>query len=452
MMTRLKSLLMQGFVLQSGAWIVDVLIIGGSVWGVHLVDGAPSHPQLSLLVIITAGSLMALSSDLLYRSWRVDELAFILRSVALIWSVIACVTAAGLLIVGVLGVADVGWYLAWVLMAGCLLMMQRVFAYGTLHVLRRLGLNHKSVLLIGADASVSPLRQRLSELTWIGIDVHAAVEFDGLSHWLHSSTRDLPDEFWLCCGLDQQHLIEQAVRLLGNRQRPIKIFPDTLATHLIARRLVGSLSAEIVDISTYPAGVFTRLVKNGLDRVVALCVLVGGLPILLLIGVLIKLDSTGPILFSQVRAGWHGLPITIYKFRTLRVDGQADGPLQQVTRGDARMTRVGRWLRRFSLDEIPQFINILQGTMSIVGPRPHAMAHHEYYQSKIPGYLLRHRVKPGLTGWAQINGFRGETETIDQMATRVAYDLYYVENISIWLDVRIIALSLIKGFWHPKAY
>lgn len=443
---------MQGYVLQGVAWLFDVLILSGSLMVVNTSFQLPTHPNLALIAIVAAGLLMGLSMDLLYRSWRIDELFFILRSVSLIWMAILALLTVGLSIVSVLSIVDAGWFLVWGLTAGIFLVMQRVLAYGTLHILRTLGLNHKTVLLVGTDSSVCALRQRLGELTWTGIDVSATVEFDGLSDWLDLIGSDLPDEFWLCCNLDQLALIERAIRVLEDRQRPIKLAPDSLASYSLSRRFVGPLSAEIIDVSNYPSGAFTRRFKDGFDRVFALGVLVGGLPILFLIALLIKLDSKGPILFRQVRAGWHGQPITIYKFRTLHDDVQADGPLQQVTRGDPRMTRVGRWLRKFSLDEIPQFINILQGTMSIVGPRPHAMAHHAYYQTKIPGYLLRHRVKPGLTGWAQIHGYRGETETIDQMSARVAYDLHYIENMSIWLDVRIIALSFIKGFWHPKAY
>ena len=131
---------------------------------------------------------------------------------------------------------------------------------------------------------------------------------------------------------------------------------------------------------------------------------------------------------------------------------QDDVQVVQATRDDPRITPLGHFLRRTSLDELPQFINVLQGRMSIVGPRPHAVAHNEYYKELVPRYMLRHKVKPGITGWAQVHGFRGETDTLEKMEKRVEYDLYYIEHMSLWLDLRIIVMTLYKGFWGRNAY
>jgi putative colanic acid biosynthesis UDP-glucose lipid carrier transferase len=158
------------------------------------------------------------------------------------------------------------------------------------------------------------------------------------------------------------------------------------------------------------------------------------------------------VLFRQRRYGFNNNPITVFKFRTMRHDQADDRLVPQARRNDPRVTRVGAFLRRTSLDELPQLINVLRGEMSLVGPRPHAVAHNEQYAHVIDDYLSRHRVKPGITGWAQVNGLRGETDTPDKMRRRVQYDLYYIDNWSLYLDFKILALTPFVGLVHKNAY
>ncbi len=172
---------------------------------------------------------------------------------------------------------------------------------------------------------------------------------------------------------------------------------------------------------------------------------------MMLIALAIKITSPGPVIFKQRRYGFKGEKIVVWKFRSMTVceDG---GKVEQAKKHDPRVTKLGAFLRRNSLDELPQFINVLQGRMSIVGPRPHAVAHNEWYRGQIKGYMLRHKVKPGITGLAQINGYRGETDTLDKMEGRIQYDLTYIRNWSLWLDIKIILLTIVKGFLGAKAY
>ncbi len=172
---------------------------------------------------------------------------------------------------------------------------------------------------------------------------------------------------------------------------------------------------------------------------------------MLIIGLVVKGTSKGPILFKQRRYGLDGRQIKVHKFRTMTVCENGD-TITQVTPGDARITRLGAFLRRTSLDELPQFYNVLQGRMSIVGPRPHAVAHNEQYRLLIKGYMWRHMVRPGITGLAQVNGYRGQTETLDKMEKRVECDLNYIRNWSLFLDLKIIAITVFKGFTHKNAY
>jgi putative colanic acid biosynthesis UDP-glucose lipid carrier transferase len=172
---------------------------------------------------------------------------------------------------------------------------------------------------------------------------------------------------------------------------------------------------------------------------------------MLLISLAVKTSSPGPIFFRQKRYGIDGRSIEVWKFRSMRVLENGTEVIQ-ARRNDCRVTPIGAFLRRTSLDELPQFINVLLGDMSIVGPRPHAVAHNEHYRGQISSYMLRHKVKPGITGWAQVNGWRGETDTLDKMRRRIEHDLAYIHNWSLWWDLKIVFLTIFKGFIHKNAY
>ena len=187
------------------------------------------------------------------------------------------------------------------------------------------------------------------------------------------------------------------------------------------------------------------------DICVASAILMLISPLLLCIAIAIKLDSKGPVFFKQIRYGLNGKPILVYKFRSMSVmENGAD--VKQAVKNDPRVTKVGSFLRKTSLDELPQFINVVLGNMSVVGPRPHAAAHNEEYRKLITGYMLRHKVKPGITGLAQIRGWRGETDTLDKMEKRVECDLEYIRTWSLLLDIKIIFLTVFKGFINKAAY
>lgn len=191
--------------------------------------------------------------------------------------------------------------------------------------------------------------------------------------------------------------------------------------------------------------------KRSTDIILAGLVLAFLSPVMSLIALGVKLSSPGPVFFKQSRYGLNGQHIIVYKFRSMTVmeDGHT---VLQAKRNDSRVTKFGAFLRRTSLDELPQFINVLQGRMSIVGPRPHAVAHNEHYRKLISGYMLRHKVKPGITGWAQIHGLRGETDTLDKMKKRVEYDLQYLKIWSLGLDLRIILRTTLVFFQNRNVF
>jgi Undecaprenyl-phosphate glucose phosphotransferase len=218
---------------------------------------------------------------------------------------------------------------------------------------------------------------------------------------------------------------------------PVRLIADATA-HEILQHPQRSLGGVVsVELQRPPLTAGERAAKRAFDIAAATVGLLAIAPLLLAIAFAVSIESPGPVLFRQRRGGFNGRAFTILKFRTMRV--MEDGPtIIQATSNDHRLTRIGRWLRRFSVDELPQLINVLRGDMSLVGPRPHALAHDRQYGRLISNYPYRHHVRPGITGWAQVNGFRGETPTVDKMKQRVELDLWYATNWSFWLDLRIL--------------
>jgi putative colanic acid biosysnthesis UDP-glucose lipid carrier transferase len=195
-----------------------------------------------------------------------------------------------------------------------------------------------------------------------------------------------------------------------------------------------------------------RAFKRALDLLIAGLGTIVSAPVIALLAVAVRLESAGHPIYTQTRIGLDGEPFTIYKLRTMVSGAEFTGAGLAINQGDDRITRVGAFLRRTSLDELPQFFNVLQGTMSIVGPRPHAVTHNKEYRQIIKAYMVRHKVKPGITGWAQVNGQRGETDTVEKMRTRVEYDLEYLRNWSLALDLKIIAATVRVLFFDRHAY
>lgn len=260
-----------------------------------------------------------------------------------------------------------------------------------------------------------------------------------------------PGEIYLCAGSIPSERLAVIGRALSILPRAIFVVPDAQTASLV-RCKPSSVGGQIaLEIRHEPLGPGQRAIKRLIDLGVAGTALVVLLPFFALIAAAIKLDSPGPVFFRQKRNGYRGKPFRIWKFRSMSV--LEDGPVvQQVSRGDARVTRVGRFLRRSSIDELPQLMNVLTGEMSLVGPRPHAQAHDELYARSIENYEVRQHVKPGLTGWAQVNGLRGETATLDAMYRRIEFDLWYAVNTSVLLDIEILVRTAIEICRHRNAY
>ncbi len=259
------------------------------------------------------------------------------------------------------------------------------------------------------------------------------------------------DQIFIALPMASQPRILRLLEDLRDTTASIYFVPDIFMFDLIQARVDSVGGLPVVAVCESPFYGTTGVLKRLSDILIASVAIVFTLPIMVLIALAIRLTSKGPVLFKQRRYGLDGSEINVYKFRSMRV--QENGTdVKQATRNDSRITPVGKFLRRTSLDELPQFFNVLQGRMSVVGPRPHAVAHNEMYRKMIKGYMIRHKVKPGITGLAQISGARGETETLEKMEARIRYDLEYLRNWSLRLDLWIVYRTVLQAFRDPNAY
>lgn len=259
------------------------------------------------------------------------------------------------------------------------------------------------------------------------------------------------DAIYLALPMATQPRILALLDDLKDTTASIYFVPDIFVTDLIQGRVDTVGGMAVVAVCDTPFTGVNNLIKRLSDIVLSSLILLMLTPILLALAIGVKLSSPGPVIFKQRRYGLDGKEILVYKFRSMTVcdDGAV---VRQATRNDQRITPFGAFIRRTSLDELPQFFNVLQGRMSIVGPRPHAVAHNETYRKLIKGYMVRHKVKPGITGWAQVNGYRGETETVDKMEKRIEYDLEYLRNWSLGLDLWIIVKTFLLVIKDRNAY
>ncbi len=323
-----------------------------------------------------------------------------------------------------------------------------------------------AAVIVGINGQGVSLAKHIADSSYSGIELRGF--FDDRSE----ERRGMQDEFRLLGKIDElaayvkQHRIQfiylslpmtarprilQVLDALRDTTASIYFVPDMFITDLIQGRSDSVCGVTVISVCDTPFRGAAGALKRASDIVLSLLILLLILPIMLVIALLVKMDSPGPVIFKQRRYGLDGEEILVYKFRSMAVT-EDGGTIRQASKNDLRVTKIGAVLRKTSLDELPQFINVLQGRMSIVGPRPHAVAHNEMYRTLIKGYMVRHKVRPGITGWAQVNGQRGETDTLDKMQARIDCDLDYLRNWSLQLDLYIIFKTIRLVFKDSSAY
>lgn len=347
--------------------------------------------------------------------------------------------------------------LVWFLAAPVLLTLWRLGFGWVLRQVRSRFATSERVVIVGAGVTAHRLAKSIAAVPWVGMHV-AGVYEDGST----ATTLEVGREKWPICHdwtelladardgrIDTVFItlplegarVQEIAHALADTTCTVFVVPDMFLSDLLHARWRNINGMPVINVFESPRGGVDGTLKRVLDLMVSALVLgFAAIPMLAIAGA-VKLTTPGPVFYRQLRYGLDGREIMVWKFRSM-FTAPGQGPFRQAQRDDVRVTPVGRWLRRYSLDELPQFFNVLQGTMSIVGPRPHPVALNEKHRRQIRGYMLRHRVKPGITGLAQINGWRGETDTLEKMEKRIEYDLEYIRNWSIGLDVEIIVKTL----------
>lgn len=439
--------------------LIDPVLIAGTYATLHLTYGGGPWSESNTIAVAVAILTFLVAAELngLYRSWRGAFLRQAVVKVSGAW----LGTSATLLFLAFLTrsteahsrVVSVGWVIAAPLALACWRFLMR----SVLGQLRSRGYNARSVAIAGSTTVAERLARTLKGDPSYGLSVHGIYDdrhrrrhalpeelglFRGaLAQLVDDAKAGVVDIVYITLPLRAEERITQLVGELADSTVTVYIVPEFYAYDVLHAQWSALGDLQVVSIFDSPFHGLGGWLKRFEDVVVgAMILLIIAVP-MLIIGIVVKLDSRGPMLFRQRRYGLNGKPIYVLKFRSMTVCEDGDD-VKQAQVGDARFTKVGAFLRRTSLDELPQFLNVMAGSMSIVGPRPHAVAHNELYRKKVHGYMLRHKVKPGITGWAQVNGWRGETDTIEKMEKRIEYDLYYIHNWRLDWDLRIIWLTV----------
>jgi len=448
---------------------VAAVIAGAAVASRIRFDDVSQRGFYAAFVLFSAAFALALFPAFdIYASWRGRSKRKLAGQVALAWLVVQGCALISMYSLTHIDIVSRLWFAYWSAIAGALLIAWRLVTHAVLAHARRAGLNLHQVAIAGSSAQCAQIVRRIEAEPGTGFRATALFDtsqraggtpganvavcgtLDAFAEYIRA--HDV-HELWLAMSLADERLVERLVAEFRNDLVNIRFIPDVRSLALFdTSSVIELLGVPAINLVASPLSSSALFKKALFDRLFAACALVTLAPLLVAIALAVKLSSRGPVLFRQRRKGADGRVFTIYKFRSMRVHSETPGTVSQATRDDPRVTRIGAFLRRTSLDELPQFFNVLRGDMSVVGPRPHALEHDNLYQRVVDGYIHRYRIKPGITGWAQINGYRGETDRLEKMELRVAHDLYYLGHWSFWLDMRIIAATIFRGLVSPNAY
>jgi putative colanic acid biosysnthesis UDP-glucose lipid carrier transferase len=440
--------------------VLDPLLIaatGYAAYRAYLVDwdwDPPAHYVAAMAVAAFLG-FAAFPSFGFYQSRRGTSFVEELKALFLAWLLIAVTGGAFLFLTKTGAAFSRGWVLTWITGGFVLHASVRAALRAVLRAMRRQGRNLRHIVIVGAGGHGRGVAARLRAAPWSGLAIRAFYDDDPaligtsiegipvhgpLKRLAGDLGADSTDQVWFALPLRAEARIRQCLDDLRATPAVIRFVPDIYGFHLLNHSVSEVAGMPVLNLTDTPLDEVRATWKAIEDVVLASVMLVIALPLIALIAIGVKLSSRGPVIYSQERVTWNGRRFAMYKFRTMPVGAEAhSGPVWS-TRSESRATPFGALLRRFSLDELPQLFNVLSGEMSLVGPRPERPEFVDRFRDRVPGYMQKHLVKAGITGWAQVNDLRGDTD----LAQRIQYDLYYVEHWSPWFDLRILALTL----WH----
>ncbi|HSQ81042.1 MAG TPA: undecaprenyl-phosphate glucose phosphotransferase [Casimicrobiaceae bacterium] len=454
-----RSLLKENSTLFDAAMrVLDPLLIAATAvlaYRLYLGGGAiPSH----YVIAITMAALLALASLPALGFYQSQRGASFVNEVAALfftWLLIAVTGGAFLFLTKSGTHFSRGWALIWVTGGFALHVLARASLRIVLRSLRRRGRNLRHVVIVGARDHGRSVAARLRAASWSGLAIQAFYDDDPslvgtvqdgipvkgpLSRLPDDLLADPVDQVWIALPLSEEARIRSCVEGLRQTSVVVRFVPNFQGFHLLNHSIGEVAGMPVLNLTDTPLSGGRATWKAIEDYTIAALLTILLSPLIALIAIGIKASSPGPAVYRQERITWNGRRFTMYKFRTMAVDAEVlSGPVWS-SHGERRATRFGAFLRRFSLDELPQLVNVLRGDMSLVGPRPERPEFVAQFRERVPGYMQKHLVKAGITGWAQVNDLRGDSD----LALRIQYDLYYVEHWSPWFDLRILALTL----WH----
>jgi len=427
--------------------------------GVH---GLPGHyVKTIVLAIITVLLLFPMFN--IYRVWRGSSTLSEIKYLTTAWILV------GLLLTGLAFVTKSGadfsrhWMGLWFASTWVTFVGSRVLLRILLRWMRSSGFNHRHIVIVGTGEQAAVVADRLRRSTWFGLEISAlfGANAEKLPSWLKdkkiisdvSALRAYVDsgsvdQVWISLPHSEEATIRDVITALDGSVAEIRYVPDIFEYQLMHHSLSEIAGVPVVNISYSAIDGMNEVIKIIEDYLLAAVLLMMASPVMLLIAAGVKLSSSGPILYRQRRVGWNGQEFTMFKFRSMPVEAEKESGPVWSSKVDNRATKFGSFLRKTSLDELPQLLNVLKGEMSLIGPRPERPMFVEKYKDEVPHYMKKHLVKAGLTGWAQVHGWRGNT----CLHTRIEHDLYYIENWSLWLDIKIIVMTVFRGLVHKNAY
>jgi putative colanic acid biosynthesis UDP-glucose lipid carrier transferase len=448
---------------------VDAILIVASLALVTWLDVYSWEPGYTVAAAWAVGLFVFVAHFFdVYRAWRGSSMKR--ESARIVW---AWLTVCLILLFLAFSTKTSSHYsrrifLTWFAITPLILIVWRGWLQIALGSVRRHGNNARPVGIVGARELGAYLARTILAAPWMGLrpigfyddrrpsggrplarePVEVVGSFDALVNHARQGSVDI---VYIALPMRAETRIQDLVAKLSDTTASVYMVPDFFMFNLLHASWDNIGDLPVVSISETPFYGVDGFVKRLEDIVISGLLLLLLAPVMLAVAAAVKLTSPGPAIFRQQRYGLRGNRIEVWKFRTMTVS-ENDGPIVQARKDDPRVTRLGAFLRRTSLDELPQLINVLSGSMSLVGPRPHAVAHNEQYRRLIDRYMLRHKVKPGITGWAQVNGWRGETDTLEKMQKRVEFDLAYIHNWSLTLDLKILFLTALRVLTDKNAY
>lgn len=428
------------------------------------VRGLPtSYLHVVLLAIILSAFIFPVFS--VYKVWRGSSTLTEIKQITTAWFMVALTLTLLAFITKSGAEYSRSWMVIWMAGGWIVLVTSRVVLRYILRYLRSSGFNHRHIVIVGTGDQAAIVADRLQKSTWFGLEISALFSSGRISEHLPSWFKDKKiitdyeellrhvndndvDQVWISLPHSEEKTIREVINVLSDSSAEIRYVPDIFEYQLMHHSLSEVAGVPVVNISYSAIDGANKLVKTVEDYILASVLLIFASPLMALIAIGVKLSSPGPVLYRQMRVGWNGREFTMLKFRSMPVEAERESGPVWASEMDKRATPFGAFLRKTSLDELPQLFNVMRGEMSLIGPRPERPVFVEQYKDEVPHYNKKHLVKAGVTGWAQVHGWRGNT----CLHTRIEHDLYYIENWSLWLDIKIIVMTLFRGLIHKNAY